>query len=72
MKNILSYQLGSSFSGKEIKDWIRENLNPNSSHYSIAKSLSHFLTLKDNKRYILAKENYSSCESYNHYIFLVE
>lgn len=70
MKNILSYELGSLFTGKEIKEWILTNLNPNSSHFSVAKTLKPFLNLKDEKKYILAKENYSACATYHHYIFI--
>ena len=46
------------------------NLNPNSSHFSVAKTLKPFLNLKDEKKYILAKENYSACATYHHYIFI--
>lgn len=70
MRNLLSYGVGAIFTGKEIKTWIKANLSPDSSHFKVAKTLTPFLNLKDNTNYILAKENYSSCANYNHYIFL--
>lgn len=70
MKNILSYGIGTIFTGKEIKTWIKANLSPESSHFKTAKTLIPFLNLKDNMNYALAKENYNSCASYHRYIFL--
>jgi len=32
MKNILSYQCGSTFTGKEIKEWIAYHLKNKTSH----------------------------------------
>ena len=51
MKNILSYQPMSTFSGKEIKDWISFNLKNNTSHTKQAKMMEKFLNLRDDKIY---------------------
>ena len=68
MKNILSYKLGTSFSGKEIKDWIRYNIENNTSHFKIAFKMRGYLeTLDDDAVYVLYKDNYSSCASYDDY-----
>lgn len=68
MKNILSYKLGTSFSGKEIKDWIRYNIENNTSRAKIAYKMKGYLeTLEDDVMYVLYKDNYSSCASYEDY-----
>lgn len=70
MKNILSYNLGTCFTGKEIKDWIRFHLDNKTSHSKQASYLKKFLNLKDNKVYKLEKGYYFPSASYNKYIFI--
>lgn len=69
MKNILSYNLNTRFTGKEIKDWIRFHLNNKTSHTKQAYYLKKFLNLKDNKIYKLQKGDYRPSASYNKFIF---
>ena len=68
MKNILSYKLGTIFTGKEIKDWIKYHTERNTSKTRVAKRMTKFLNLDDNEKYYLYKDTYSSCGSYNHYL----
>lgn len=70
MKNILSYSLGTQFSGREIKDWITYHLDHQTSHTKQAKYLRRFLTVNDDDKYKLCKENYSSCGSCGEYMFV--
>lgn len=70
MKNIISYKIGTKFSGKEIKEWINYHINNKTSHTKQAQCMKKFLNLKDDEVYILCKENYSSCSSYGAYYFI--
>ena len=49
MKNIFSYQVGSTFSGKEIKEYLSHRI---SRGQSIA-GFQQYLSLKDDRRYIM-------------------
>lgn len=69
MKNILSYQCGSVFTGKEIKEWIAYHLKNKTGHTRHANYLKRFFSLKDDKLYYLCKNNYSSSASYGEYMF---
>lgn len=70
MKNILSYQCGSVFTGKEIKEWIAYHLKNKTSHTRQANYLRRFFSLKDDKLYSLCKDDYSSCASYKQFMFI--
>lgn len=53
MRNILSYQRGSIFTGEEINNWIEFYLTiPTSSHYHDAVKLLNY-TFIDNRKYML-------------------
>ena len=68
-KTNLSYKLGTRFKGKEIKDWIKYNLENNTSHTKVANTMKEYLnTLEDETIYFLYKENYRSSENYNEYL----
>ena len=69
MKNILSYKLGSVFSGKEIKEWINYHLENKTSHTKQALYLKRFLNINDENHYMLYKDGYPSSETYNEYYF---
>lgn len=70
MVNILSYKLGSSFKGKDIKDWIEFHTTHNTSKSKIANNMKKYMNLDDNEEYKLTKETYRSCGSYNKYQFI--
>lgn len=53
MKNILSYPLGTLFTGKEIKEWITYHTNNKTSKSRIAKKMIDYLTIDDNYLYCL-------------------
>jgi hypothetical protein len=69
MKNILSYQLGTIFTGKEIKDWIiYHTQKETSSHAKEAWELAKYLNIRDNKLYRFLKGTYRSSASYGKYL----
>jgi len=53
MRNILSYQTGSRFSGKEINEFCEEQLRNHGSHYHEAHHLYMHYTFKDSRTYEL-------------------
>ena len=53
MKNILSYKKWTPISGKEIKEWIRYNLENETSHSKTAKKMEKYLNIDDNTMYFL-------------------
>ena len=68
MKNILSYKLGTIFSGREIKEWIKYHIENQTSKTNIAKRMMKYLNIADNEKYYLSKGNYLSSASFNEYI----
>lgn len=68
MKNILSYKLGTIFSGKEIKEWIKYHTENQTSKTDVAKKMVKYLDIADDEKYFLYKGNYRSSASYNEYI----
>ena len=68
VKNILSFQPNNVLSGIEIKNWIRYNIENNTSHSKVAKRMVGYLeTLEDDAKYTLYKEQYHSCASCGDY-----
>lgn len=61
MKNILSYKSGTLFSGKEIKEWIRYQIENETSHYKEAVDMQRYDVL-DEARYYIDKGNYQASE----------
>ena len=59
MKNILSYKSGTLFSGKEIKEWIRYQIENETSHYKEAVDMQRYDVL-DEARYYIYKGNYQA------------
>lgn len=55
MRNILSYKIGSAFSGKEIKDWCRYQIENKGSHFKEAKRLFQHYALDDTNFYELKR-----------------
>lgn len=53
MRNLLSYPQGTPFLGKEIKDWIRENLS--SSKRVVAQRMTKYLNISDTRYYCLLR-----------------
>ena len=54
MKNILSYKKGTSFLGKEIKEWAKYNIENQTSHMKQAKYiLEKYSNLKEEEKYII-------------------
>lgn len=60
MKNILSYPVGTVFSGKIIKEWITYNLGNETSHTKQAKQMKRFLNIDDDGDYMYVREVYPS------------
>lgn len=60
MKNILSYPIGTVFSGKTIKEWITYNLENETSHTKQAKQMKRFLNIDDDGDYMYVREAYPS------------
>ncbi len=69
MKNIISYKLGTSFTGREIKEWLQYHLTHETSKTKYAKQMARFLSVKDEEWYILMKDGYTSSETYGEYYF---
>ena len=68
-RNIISYKLGTRFTGREIKDWIQYHLDNETSHTKVANTMRDYLNrLEDDVMYYLYKENYKSSENYNEYL----
>lgn len=59
MKNILSYKSGTLFYGKEIKEWIRYQIENETSHYKEAVNMQRCDVL-DEARYYIDKGNYQA------------
>ena len=55
MKNIFSYKLGSIFTGKEIMDYCKNQVQTNGSHSKEAKRIYLHYNLKDDKLYKLER-----------------
>ena len=55
MKNILSYKLGSTFTGKEIMDWCKYQIETKSSHLREAKRLYFHYNFNPNRMYELQR-----------------
>lgn len=67
-KNILSYELGTPFPGKEIKKWIRYHLdNQCGTKTKIARAMREYLNLNDDQLYVLYKRNDRSAARYGTY-----
>ena len=62
MKNILSYKPGTHFSGKEILDWAKYQIENKTSHYAQGKRVMRLYgkTLNPNRSYVI----HSSYESW--------
>lgn len=59
MKNILSYKSGTLFYGKEIKEWIRYQIENETSHYKEAVDMQRCDVL-DEAWYYIDKGNYQA------------
>lgn len=54
MKNILSYQPGTVFTGKEIKDWIDFHISRQTSHTKQALHMQQeYWKIKDTREYLV-------------------
>lgn len=63
MKNILSYEYGTKFTGKEIHEWAQFQIKNNTSHVKYAKIiLKRFKNLKPEKLYSI-KTSYQGTAS---------
>lgn len=69
MKNILSYPVGTTFSGSEIKEWITYHLTHETSHTKTAKQMEEYLSVKDEETYVFYKGSYESSASFNKPMF---
>ncbi len=58
MKNILSYCKGSTFTGKEITDWCKYQIENNTSHIKEAKRLYPHYNLKPDRIYELRRRSF--------------
>lgn len=56
MKNILSYQPGTRFTGAEIKSWIIEQIQKHTSHERLARYMTRFSKIKDERLYFISIE----------------
>lgn len=60
--------MGTNFSGKEIKEWIRYHTENDTSHSKVANKLIGYLeTLSDDEVYMFYKNTYHSSEGYMDY-----
>ena len=57
IKNILSYQPGTLFTGAEIKAWVKEQLENHTSHERLAHYMTHFSKMKDDRLYFISIEH---------------
>ena len=69
MKNILSYPVGTTFSGSEIKKWITYHLTHETSHTKMAKQMEEYLSVKAEETYVFYKGGYESSASFNKPMF---
>lgn len=54
MRNILSYEIGTQFSGQEILDWAKHQVEAETSHKKYGEIiLRRFSKIKPNKMYIV-------------------
>lgn len=67
-KNILSYKLGTVFTGKEIKEWIQFHLDNRTYRSSVARDMKKYLNIPDEGKYVLHKDEYWASESYGQYL----
>ena len=66
MKNILSYKLGTKFTGKEIKQWVDFQIKNKTSKYKVALQISkdsNFYNIKDDAYYMFYKGKYEESEN---------
>lgn len=56
MKNILSYQAGTIFSGREIKQWAFHHYLNHTSHERNAKRILNKFIIKDDRYYTISIE----------------
>jgi len=57
IKNILSYQSGTRFTGAEIKAWVKEQLENHTSHEHQAHYMTRFSNVKDDRLYFISIEH---------------
>lgn len=67
-KNILSYKLGTVFTGKEIKEWIQFQLDNETYRSSVARDMKKYLNISDEGKYVLYKDEYWASASYGQYL----
>ena len=61
MRNILSYQYGTIFTGKEVNDFIKYNIDNNTSHKKDSIRLMKQFIFKDDCYYCSARTQSSRC-----------
>lgn len=67
MKNILSYQPGTKFNGKEIKDWIEFHISHATSHTRQAEYLkAYYSNISDNRIYFIYSNGKSPYGKHRH------
>ena len=67
-KNILSYKLGTVFTGKEIKQWIQFHLDNRTYRSSVARNMKKCLNISDEGKYVLYKDEYWASANYGQYL----
>lgn len=70
-RNIISYKLGSVFTGKEIREWIEFHTTHKTSKSKVAKTMKKYMNLDYNKEYRITKNTYRSCGSSKKCQFIV-
>lgn len=70
-RNILSYALGTPFSGKEIKNWIQWHMTHKCGEKTkMASAMKDYLNIEDNVQYCLSKNTYHSAENFGKYFVI--
>lgn len=68
MKNLLTYKIGSVFTGKEIKEWIQFQLDNDTAYKKYAQEMTNYSSLlEDDKKYKLIHGIYQVED--NNYLF---
>ena len=62
MKNLLSYQHGIKFTGREIKEWIQYQIDNKTSHYKEAMHMKKYDNITDDVLYCIDKGRYEASE----------
>lgn len=60
MKNILSYNPGAKFKGKEIKDWIKFHIENQTEYTKEANKMIKYLNISDNVEYQINRGYYQA------------